>query len=73
MKLGSPDLITMYPLAKPMASAMSSDRATASQNVMPNSTAKMAANMPVVPVITPDDRSNSPPIISNATARAVSP
>ena len=40
---------------------------------MPNWTAKMAANMPVVPTITPDDRSNSPPIISSATASAVSP
>ena len=56
-----------------MARAMASDSSIPSQMFMPTSTAKMPVNMPVVPVITPDDRSNSPPIISSATASAVRP
>ena len=56
-----------------MARAMASDSSIPSQMFMPTSTAKIPVNMPVVPVITPDERSNSPPIISSAMARAVRP
>ena len=73
MKLGSPERTTMNPLRKPMVRAMASAIAAAIQMLSPVWTLKIAANIPVVPVITPADRSNSPPIMSRATASAVRP
>ena len=73
MKLGRPDFTTMNPFRKPIARAMRSESPIAGQTLRPVWTANSPANIPVVPVITPADKSNSPPIISSATAMAVSP
>ena len=40
---------------------------------IPTSVVRMPISRPVLPVITPADRSNSPPIISSATATAMMP
>ena len=50
--------------------AMTSDSSMATGIGTPSSTASMAMTMPVRPIMEPIERSNSPPIISKATATA---
>ena len=71
MKLGSPVFITRKPLRKPMPSATTSETKTATQTLMCQWVIMMPVIRPVVPVMAPADRSNSPPIISSATATAM--
>src|SRR2546430_2671247 len=73
MKLGSPVRITIQPLNAPTASANTSDTSSASHTFQPALTASSAVTSPVDAVITPADRSNSPPIMSSATGTAISP
>ena len=73
MKLGSRDVTTMTPLSTPMATAMTSDTSMATATGHPAWTENRAVNIPVVPTMTPDERSNSPPIINRATASADTP
>ena len=71
MKLGSPVFITSRPLMKPMARATTSEVSTATHTLMCQWDIMMPVIRPVVPVIAPADRSNSPPIISSATTTAM--
>ena len=64
---------TRYPLKTPSRRANASDASIASQTFQPNSTLSNAKMMPHAPIAEPIDRSNSPPIISNATATARMP
>ncbi len=73
MKLGSPERTTMNPLRKPIPMAMISDSTSETITLNPLCTENSAQNIPVVPTITPVERSNSPPIISRATPSALSP
>ena len=73
MKLGSPVLMTIVPLMNPMQAANTNVSTIANQMFIPTSVARMPISRPAEPVITPDDRSNSPPIISSATATAMMP
>ena len=73
IRLGSPVLTTMYPLKKPIASATTSEMNSATKMFQPRLVTRIAVVRPVVPVTTPADRSNSPPIISSATATAMMP
>ena len=73
MKLGSPVRMTMKPLMKPTPAANESVQTIAGETIMPTSVARDAHEQPRVPTMTPDDRSNSPPIISSATATAMMP
>jgi hypothetical protein len=71
MKLGSPVFITRNPLMNPIASAATSAVSTDTHTLMCQCDIMMPVIRPVVPVMAPADRSNSPPIISSATATAM--
>ncbi len=71
MKLGSPVFTTRNPLMKPIARAMTREATTATQTFTPQWVIMMPVIRPVVPVIAPAERSNSPPIMSSATATAM--
>src|SRR5215217_4887988 len=58
---------------KPIVAANSSVRAIATHMFMSSSVASRPMNRPAVPVMTPAERSNSPPIMSSATATAGMP
>ena len=79
MKLGSDVRSTIVPLNQPIASAKHSDSGTARCRLNPappsSPTSRLIriTNTAVAPVIEPDDRSNSPPIISSATGTAMMP
>ena len=79
MKLGSDVRSTSVPLNQPIASAKHSDSGTARCRLKPappsSPTSRLIrmTKMAVAPVIAPEDRSNSPPIISNATGTAMMP
>src|SRR4051812_25652458 len=73
MKLGSRVRMTSHPLRKPTTRASASDTRIATQMLRPYSVVRMPTTSPVKPVMAPADRSNSPPIISIATATAMIP
>src|SRR5215216_838404 len=57
----------------PIVAANTSVRRIATHMFMSSSVARMPMNRPAVPVMTPAERSNSPPIMSSATATAGMP
>ena len=71
MKLGRPVFITRTPLRKPMHSATTREVKTETHTLTCQWDIMMPVIRPVVPVIAPADRSNSPPIISSATTTAM--
>jgi hypothetical protein len=73
MKLGSPVFMTRMPLIAPMARASTRDTRIAAQMLRPYSVVRTPTTSPVNPVMAPAERSNSPPIISSATATAMMP
>src|SRR6266545_2514184 len=73
MKLGSFVRITRNPLRKPIVRHSTSPTSIADQTSKPYTVESMARVSPLVPVSTPADRSNSPPIISMAIATAMMP
>ena len=76
MKLGSLVRLTNVPLNHPIAPAARNATGTAIHKVAPspmNFCANNPTMIPVEPVITPAERSNSPPIINNPTATAMMP
>ena len=73
MKLGSFVFITMKPLKRPTQAAKANVTMIAGHMLKPHSVVSRPSSRPVVPVITPADRSNSPPIISSATTTAMMP
>ncbi len=73
MKLGRPVFMTSTPLMKPTRRARPSDTRMAAQMLRPYSVVSTPTMSPVKPVMAPADRSNSPPIISSATATAMMP
>ena len=73
MKEGSPVVTTNQPLVKPMAAAKRNVRKMDGQTPMLYSVISRPANRPDEPIMTPLERSNSPPIISSATAIAMMP
>ena len=79
MKLGSRVLSTTVPLNQPIISANASESGTARCSVSPappnwpTSFESRITSIAVAPVIAPDERSNSPPIISSETATAMIP
>ncbi len=79
MKLGKEVRSTREPLTHPTPTAnrnVSGMAMTRGKPAPPNSPVSLTSSttsMPVAPVIAPDDRSNSPPIIRSATATAMMP
>ncbi len=79
MKLGSRVLSTIVPLNQPIIMAKANESGTAMNSVSPappsspTSLDSRMTSIAVAPVIEPDDRSNSPPIISSETATAMIP
>ena len=73
MKLGSFVFTTIIPLMKPIVAAKTNVSTIANQMFMSSSVASRPITSPALPVITPADRSNSPPIMSSATATAGMP
>ena len=73
MKLGSLLRTTRTPLNSPTRIANTRDTAMHSQIFQPNPLASRAIRMAHDPVMTPAERSNSPPIISMATGTAMMP
>ena len=80
MKLGSDVRLTRKPFHQPSPRAASSEIGRATQRLKPAPAASPATSrtnkmvkMPSAPVAAPDERSNSPPIISSATATAMMP
>ncbi len=73
MKLGSLVFWTMNPFRKPTAPAATSVRTIAGHTFRFSSVARMPIISPELPVMTPAERSNSPPIMSRATATAGMP
>ena len=76
MKLGSPVLLTRNPFHHPTHPQRMNAAPIASHSGAPPSVKYLAMRAmvtPVAPVITPADRSNSPPIIKSATAIAMMP
>ena len=73
MKLGNLVFITMKPLNRPMHAAKANVMRIAGHMLKPHSVVSRPSSRPVVPVIAPADRSNSPPIISSATTTAMMP
>jgi hypothetical protein len=70
MKLGSFVFTTIIPLTNPMVAAKTKVKTIANQMFMSSSVASSPITRPALPVMTPADRSNSPPIMSSATATA---
>ena len=79
MKLGNRVLSTTVPLNQPMVSANISDRGTATNKLRPAPPSSPTCfdsrmtSMAVAPVMAPEERSNSPPIMSSDTATAMMP
>ncbi len=79
MKLGSFVLSTTVPLNQPIVRANISDSGTAMKRVSPappsspTSFERRMTSIAVAPVMAPEERSNSPPIISRETATAMIP
>ena len=79
MKLGSPVRSTTVPLYQPSAMATTNDSGIAINRLKPappsspTSLTNRIVTMPSAPVAAPEERSNSPPIISRATATAMMP
>ena len=73
MKEGNPVVTTSHPLVNPMAAAKRNVRKMDGQTPMLYSVISRPAKRPDEPIMTPLDRSNSPPIISSATATAMIP
>ena len=73
MKLGSLVLTTRMPFVAPMSAAKASTMTIANQTLSWERVISAPSNSPLVPVMTPAERSNSPPIISSATATAMIP
>ncbi len=79
MKLGSLVLSTMNPLKNPMPMATTKEIGIAIHRLSPAppsspvSFTSRIVRIPIAPVMAPDDRSNSPPIISIDTATAMMP
>jgi hypothetical protein len=79
MKLGSLVLSTTVPLNQPMVRAKASDSGTAMNRVRPAPPSSPTCldsritSMAVAPVMAPEERSNSPPIMSSDTATAMMP
>ena len=67
-KLGIPVFTTRYPLMNPTTSAKTSESATPTHMFVVNWKLNIDANSAEVVTATPADRSNSPPIMSSATA-----
>src|SRR4029078_6765283 len=72
-KLGIPVLMTSQPLNMPMEMLTPSASAMATKTLSPTVTASVEVTIAAVTTATPDDRSNSPPIISSDTATAIRP
>ena len=72
-KLGILVFITRYPLKNPTPSATSSANPAPTHRFRCRLYASIDAASELVVTATPDDRSNSPPIINNATAHAMIP
>ena len=72
-KLGIPDFVTSHPLKKPINKLMSNASAMLTNRFMPTCTARIDVLIEAVTTATPDDRSNSPPIINRATLTAITP
>src|SRR5437763_10629775 len=72
-KLGMPVFTTRYPLMKPMASATTRETTTPTHMLAVNWYENIDATRAELVTATPADRSNSPPIISSATATAGMP
>src|SRR5919198_1622035 len=73
MKLGSFVLMTVIPLIRPITRPNSSTSAIAGQMFMCACVARYPSSRPELPIMTPAERSNSPPIISSATGTATIP
>src|SRR6266545_3897576 len=73
MKLGRPVRETSSPLNSPIPAANASDTSRAGQMFQCSSVQSRPVTSEVEPIITPAERSNSPPIISRATGMADSP
>ena len=73
MKLGSFVLTTVIPLIRPITTPKSRTSAIAGQTFMFWNVVRYPSSSPELPIITPADRSNSPPIISSATGTATIP
>src|SRR6516165_3628432 len=70
---GIPVLTTSQPLMNPISSDRTSATSTPTQALVVNSKLNSDAHNAEDVTATPADRSNSPPIISNATGVAISP
>ena len=76
IKLGRPVLFTRKPFHQPMQPANKNAAGMHTHNEIPPSVKCFAINAivtPLAPVITPAERSNSPPIIKSDTATAMIP
>ena len=76
MKLGNPVRFTKKPFHHPTQPANKNAAGMHTQSEIPPSVKYLAINAivtPLAPVITPADKSNSPPIINNATVTAMMP
>src|SRR5712671_2269042 len=73
MKLGRPVRETSSPLNSPIPTANASDTSRAGQMFQFSLVQSRPVTSEVEPIITPAERSNSPPIISRATGMADSP
>ncbi len=71
MKLGRPVFVTSTPLMNPIASATTSEVSTETHTLMCQWDIMIPVISPVVPIMAPAERSNSPPIISMATTTAM--
>src|SRR3954453_9959607 len=73
MKLGSRVLTTVTPLRKPIAIPNRRQTTIAGQMFQPYFVVRMPSSNPELPIITPAERANSPPIMSSATGTATMP
>src|SRR5262245_15029949 len=73
MKLGSFVFTTAMPLTNPTARPKARQTRIAGQMFQPCSVVRMPSNRPELPIMTPAERSNSPPIIRSATGTATMP
>ena len=72
-KLGSLVFTSSQPLTAPSASAKASEKTAPTHRLPATCVAKIEAASEIEVTATPADRSNSPPIINNATATAGMP
>src|SRR5690242_1593281 len=72
-KLGMPVFITRYPLMKPTSRQNSSETSAPTTRLMPKYQQSIELTRPALIVMTPADRSNSPPIMSMPTPTATMP